>query len=226
MLSDKSGQVRLESLKALSMLYAEPTIQAGLRPFSERFKARIVEMAHYEKEAAGRYEACKNVYLANELGFFEESENDKIVTLIFDDDLKVRDAIAPVVAIVFKDQYEDNMFRELEESNESEDDVARFGPLKSVCAMLVQITKLAEEEQKLMNGNEKSVSYETYPSPIVVNQVLSSDGEKDVNSKELELKDVIDWIMIEDDTIISWISPAQIDGAIISLIKHLEFLKV
>lgn len=227
MLSDKIGTVRLESLKALSMLYSEASIQVGLASFTERFKARISDMALHEKESNIRYEACKVVNLIAQLGFFEDEEIKNFLPLIMDDDQKVRDALSPLFVSVFKEQYEDKIMEELKEISENEDDTVRFASLKSLCTILVETTKITEEYTKKTEKDLESLkndvaSFET----LEISDIYSEDAENNRKKMSQELNDISSWITNESAFNSSIISPIQIEVAVTCIYKQLPFLAV
>jgi hypothetical protein len=230
LLSDIDSHVRMESLKSLSLLYNEKTVQHGLGPFSERFKQRITEMARLEVEPHVRLEACKVVVLIGELGYFEAAEDETILPLLMDNDERIREAIGPYIASIHKDQYEEELQQQLEDSNETEDDSARFSPFKSLAKMLVSVVSLTKASEAFSVTEAEKIELEQLDAsvslPIEVPELGSAEREAERDRMELEVADMAGWIKQDDEEFESSISAHQIDIAVSVLSRHLPFIKV
>ncbi|GAO45762.1 hypothetical protein G7K_0014-t1 [Saitoella complicata NRRL Y-17804] len=95
-LSDTNAATRHEVVKVLGRLYADDNNVASLRHFTERFKPRIIEMAEREADTSVRATAIGLLNNIRARGFLESEEVEKIAVLIFDKDIKIRAAAAPI----------------------------------------------------------------------------------------------------------------------------------
>ena len=109
LLSDSSASIRLEDLKQLLRLYKDKDKLSGLRAFTERFRARIVEMATRDAEASVRASAVELVDILREAGLLEPNDIDSIGQLIFDSEARVRKAIVSFFAESINDLYESKL---------------------------------------------------------------------------------------------------------------------
>ena len=109
LLSDSSPSIRLEDLKQLLRLYKDKDKLSGLRAFTERFRARMVEMATRDAEASVRASAVELVDVLREAGLLEPDDIDSIGQLIFDSEARVRKAIVSFFAESINDLYESKL---------------------------------------------------------------------------------------------------------------------
>ena len=109
LLSDSSPAIRLEDLKQLLRLYKDKDKLGGLRAFTERFRARIVEMATSDAEAGVRASAVELVDILREAGLLEPDDIDSVGQLIFDSEPRVRKAIVGFFAESINDHYESRL---------------------------------------------------------------------------------------------------------------------
>ena len=103
-LSDTSSATRLEVVRALTKLYSIDEFASGLRHFTERFKARILEVAVKDAETNIRCAALSLVERLRARGFLEDEEIDAVLICIFDADLKVREAARDILHGVLDDR--------------------------------------------------------------------------------------------------------------------------
>ncbi|KAF2425743.1 STAG-domain-containing protein [Tothia fuscella] len=111
-LSDTNKETRHEVVKALITLYKDKTMLGGLRTFTERFRARIVEMATNDSDPTIQVDAVLLLDLLRDAGFLEPDDIDAIGRLIFDSDARLRKAVIGFFNENIKDNY-DMKFEEL-----------------------------------------------------------------------------------------------------------------
>ncbi|KAJ3010569.1 UNVERIFIED_CONTAM: hypothetical protein HDU68_002078, partial [Siphonaria sp. JEL0065] len=104
MLSDASPAVRLESVKALLVLYEIDSMVPLLRPFTERFKSRFIEMALREQNQRVRFVAIPLVTTLSKVGLIADSDRVQVLPLLFSEDLKAREAVAEFVGGVWREE--------------------------------------------------------------------------------------------------------------------------
>ncbi|KAL9096910.1 MAG: hypothetical protein Q9165_000874 [Trypethelium subeluteriae] len=109
LLSDSSASIRLEDLKQLLCLYRDKDKLSGLRAFTERFRARMVEMATRDAEANVRATAVELVDVLREAGLLEPNDIDSVGQLIFDAEPRVRKAIVSFFSESINDLYESKL---------------------------------------------------------------------------------------------------------------------
>lgn len=109
MLSDSHAPARLECVKQLHGLYQDKDRLAGLKTFTERFRARIVEMATLDSEASVRAATVELLDLLRQAGYLEPDDIDAIGRLIFDTEPRVRKAVVDFFAESVNDTYESKL---------------------------------------------------------------------------------------------------------------------
>ncbi|KAJ1546161.1 hypothetical protein HK405_007338, partial [Cladochytrium tenue] len=106
MLSDKSPQVRLESLRVLLGLFGSSAHRAGLRQFAERFKPRLIEMATREIHSTSHTAAIHLMGSLSEAGFLEDADRVRILPpLLFSVDAHFRAQSGKMAAETWKSEY-------------------------------------------------------------------------------------------------------------------------
>ena len=106
LLSDPSHAARSEVVRQLLRLYRHGENLGRLRSFTERFRARMVEMAARDADSTIRALAIELLDMIRELGLIEPDDIDTVGKLIFDTDPKVRKAVAPFFAATVADSLE------------------------------------------------------------------------------------------------------------------------
>lgn len=109
MLSDSHAPARLECVKQLHRLYQDKDRLAGLKTFTERFRARMVEMATLDSEPVVRAASVELLDLLREAGFLEPDDIDAVGRLVFDAEPRVRKAVVDFFAESVKDAYESKL---------------------------------------------------------------------------------------------------------------------
>ncbi|KAF4553862.1 STAG domain-containing protein [Elsinoe fawcettii] len=129
-LSDAHWPARLEVVKQLRKLYEKKDRLAGLKTFTERFRARMVEMATLDSEPTVRASAVELLDLLRQAGFLEPDDIDAVGRLIFDSEARVRKAVVQFFSSSVDEIYEgkveelggeDAVTEELGDSAESEE---------------------------------------------------------------------------------------------------------
>ena len=106
LLSDHNAQVRTEVIRQLINLYQDSENLGRLRAFTDRFRARMVEVACRDAEAPIRALAVNLLDSIRELGLLVPDDIDAVGRLIFDLEPKVRKAVAPFFAATVEDTFE------------------------------------------------------------------------------------------------------------------------
>lgn len=123
-LSDSSTQVRLEAVKSLSSVYQQSEYVVSLNHFTERFKPRLIQMATSDTELAVRVAVIQVLGAIDEQSLLEEDEREKMCLLVFDEDAKVRKAVAQFVKGVWDESVQERLATK---SKPSEKDKERTG---------------------------------------------------------------------------------------------------
>lgn len=105
-LSDVSAPTRLEVVKQLQKLFKDDNKIAGLRQFTERFRARLVEIASQDAEGNVRAAALDLLELLRDKGLLEPDDIDTIGNLIFDVDARVRKAVVAFFVASVDEMYQ------------------------------------------------------------------------------------------------------------------------
>jgi cohesin complex subunit SA-1/2 len=105
-LSDTNKETRHEVVKALIALYQDKGKLSGLRTFTERFRARIVEMATNDSDPSIQVDAVLLLDLLRDAGFLEPDDIDAIGRLIFDSEPRLRKAVIGFFNENIKDNYD------------------------------------------------------------------------------------------------------------------------
>ncbi|KAJ4356582.1 cohesin complex subunit [Didymosphaeria variabile] len=165
-LSDTNEGTRAEVLKQLSKLYHDKDKLAGLKTFTERFRARIVEIATRDAHTNIRASAVELLDILREAGFLEPDDIDTVGKLIFDSEPKVRKAVvgffAENVNAAYELQIEDMGGQEaldeaLTEPDDEEYRNARLEWLKMKC--LVEQLLSYDEDTGLPSQIERVTPY-------------------------------------------------------------------
>lgn len=109
MLSDTVAPTRSEVIKQLRRLYKDKDKVTGLRTFTERFRARIVEMAVSDAETSVRVSAIELLNVLRDHELLEPDQVDEVGTLIYDADEKIRKAVSGFFAANVNDAYDDKV---------------------------------------------------------------------------------------------------------------------
>ena len=105
-LSDISTPTRAEVVKQLGKLFKNKDNAPRLRTFTEKFRARIVEMAVRDSEVSIRASTVELLDMIRKTGLLEPDDIDIVGRLIFDTEPRVRKAVAGFFAENINDLYE------------------------------------------------------------------------------------------------------------------------
>ncbi|CEP10437.1 hypothetical protein [Parasitella parasitica] len=100
--NDQNANVRSETLKSLIKLYKVETIAAQFRPFTQRFKGRIEEMALYDVDVSVRVNAiqlCSLLY-KQKVDILSAEGRSQLTSMIASDAPRVRKSAAPFVKVL------------------------------------------------------------------------------------------------------------------------------
>ena len=105
-LSDISAPTRAEVVKQLGKLFKNRDNAPRLRTFTEKFRARMVEMAVRDSEVSVRAATVELLDMIRKTGLLEPDDIDIVGGLIFDAEPRVRKAVAGFFAENINDLYE------------------------------------------------------------------------------------------------------------------------
>ena len=105
-LSDTFPSSRAEVVKQLSRLFKNKDNVGRLRQFTERFRARLVEMSVQDSEVSIRAATVELLDMIRETGLLEPDDVDNVGRLIFDTEPRVRKAVAGFFAKNMDDYFE------------------------------------------------------------------------------------------------------------------------
>lgn len=105
-LSDTNAPTRLEVVKELQRLYKDTNKINGLKTFTERFRARMVEMATRDTEPNVRSASVQLLDTLREAGLLEPDDIDSVGRLIFDSEPRVRKSVVAFFSENINDLYE------------------------------------------------------------------------------------------------------------------------
>ena len=141
-LSDVSAPTRAEVIKQLGKLFKNKDNTPRLRTFTEKFRARIVEMAVRDSEVSVRAATVELLDMIRKTGLLEPDDIDIVGGLVFDIEPRVRKAVAGFFAENINDLYEsivedfggdDDLAEMLGEEVEGDFDAPRSSWLKLKC---------------------------------------------------------------------------------------------
>ena len=157
-LSDISTPTRAEVVKQLGKLFKNKDHAPRLRTFTEKFRARIVEMAVRDSEVSIRAATVELLDMIRKTGLLEPDDIDNVGRLIFDTEPRVRKAVAGFFAENINDLYEttledfggeEGLAEILGEEVEDDFDTPRSSWLKLKCvAEALQSYDAEEAEQE------------------------------------------------------------------------------
>lgn len=106
LLSDISTPTRAEVVKQLGKLFKNKDNTPRLRTFTEKFRARIVEIAVRDSDVSVRAATVELLDMIRKTGLLEPDDIDNVGRLIFDTEPRVRKAVAGFFAENINDLYE------------------------------------------------------------------------------------------------------------------------
>ncbi|KAF2103902.1 STAG-domain-containing protein [Rhizodiscina lignyota] len=108
-LSDTNAPTRLEVVKQVQKMFKDKDNVGRLKTFTERFRARIVEMATRDAEPNVRSSAVELLDTLRDAGLLEPDDIDSVGRLIFDSELRVRKAVVPFFVENINDMYNEKV---------------------------------------------------------------------------------------------------------------------
>jgi len=155
-LSDTFAPTRAEVIKQLAKLFKNKDNVARLRTFTERFRARLVEMSARDSEASVRAATVELLDTIRKTGLLEPDDIDNVGRLIFDTEPRVRKAVAGFFAANINDLFEttledfggeESLAEVLGEEDDEDYDTPRMGWLKLKCVAETLQSYDAEDEE-------------------------------------------------------------------------------
>jgi cohesin complex subunit SA-1/2 len=159
-LSDSSTQVRLEAVKSLSSVYQQSEYIVSLNHFTERFKPRLIQMATGDTELAVRVAVIQVLAAIDEQSLLEEDEREKMCLLVFDEEAKVRKAVAQFVKSVWEEGIQERLAMK---NKPSEKDKERTG-IKVFGSLLVKWGKALDKTAADVQGDGDGADKESLSS--------------------------------------------------------------
>ncbi|KAI9346950.1 hypothetical protein BDR26DRAFT_855411 [Obelidium mucronatum] len=232
MLSDASPSVRLESIKALLVLYETPTMIPLLRPFTERFKSRFIEMAMREQNHGVRFVAIPLVTKLSEVGLIGDADRLQILPLLFSEDAKAREVVAKFVGGVWKEEVSVNAKEDAEAAlgeNNDMDDIGdkpedEGGKELNIKWVEVEVQSMEEDEEQEDEDDSDEIAEEDL-----------DDEERDAMIRKLKtLSELRDWCSGEDEFVdmnqsgsnLVALGSGNMKVAVSTLWDHVDELKV
>lgn len=198
-LSDSSTPVRLEAVRALAVVYAQPEYVGSLTHFTERFKPRLLEMAGGDTELSVRTAVIGVLSAIDTSALLEDEERERMCLLLFDAEARVRKAVSGFVAGVWQEVAEERLSAAAGR-NKSEKVKSRAG-VKALAMLLVKWSKALDRASEA--AEEDSETGEGVPTRRIH---LPSSSEIDLKGRTVlavealwdEVDAVNDWECILD----------------------------
>ena len=208
MLSDRAGNVRLQCLKSMNTLM-KPAFVSGMRPFIERFKTRIMQIASSEKEINVRLQSVKLCMLMARMGLFDSDEMSKVIVLVLDEDERVRELISPAVAEYYHELVED-----------SEENGNEFMQLKLFSEMALKIGSAVAQQEK----SQQETSRQEYLDTLNVSKI--SLGSMDMNQIQLEngAESLLAWMRKESHPEKTNIGPNNMEALVTAISESVPII--
>lgn len=155
-LSDTFAPTRAEVIKQLARLFKNKDNVARLRTFTERFRARLVEMAVRDSEVSVRAATVELLDTIRKTGLLEPDDIDNVGRLIYDTEPRVRRAVAGFFAENINDLFEttledfggeEGLLEVLGEEDEEDYDSPKISWLKLKCVAEALQSYDAEDEE-------------------------------------------------------------------------------
>jgi cohesin complex subunit SA-1/2 len=139
-LSDASTPVRVASVQALQEAYSNGEYVQSLTTFTERCKSRLVEMAQRDTDLTVRTSVIDVLTTIDEHGQLPEEQRDELCLLVFDEEPRIRYAVAGFVRGVWKEARDQSLVTE--KANEKE---TLWTGAKTLAGLLIQWGKLLDK---------------------------------------------------------------------------------
>lgn len=143
-LSDQNAHVRLEAVKAISTLYSKKDYIVAVNHFTHTFKPRLVEMAVSDIEVSVRLAVVEILFSIDQLGFLETEEREQLCLLIFGQDQRVRQAVAPFIQLSWSEEMDEQLTGRPMSGEAGERENQRAGA-KCIASLLLKWSKSLDE---------------------------------------------------------------------------------
>lgn len=167
LLSDTATNARLAAVKSLQIIYTLSSsdgdhLMAQLNHFTERFKPRLLEMAEGDTDVGVRVGVLAVLGEIDKAGLLEEQDRERLGSLIFCEDAKVRKAVAGFVKGVWEEWTEEQILEHGGSSNKGlKIDKNRVG-IKGLAALLVKwgaaLDKVLGDDEDPENGENEDAT--------------------------------------------------------------------
>ena len=101
--------VRLEAVRSLVSLYEKDDYIGTFQQFTDRFKGRLVQMATSDLELSVRVATIQVLVAIDSHSLLEDEQRDELCLLVYDEEPRVRKAVAGFVRGVWEEAVEDRM---------------------------------------------------------------------------------------------------------------------
>ena len=228
-LSDEALVIRLGALSSMNRI-CKLSNSAGLRPFIERFKQRLIDMALCDKETAVRYESTKLLVTTYQIGFLENEDLNKFIHLVMSPDAKIRNIVAPVVVEWITQEYTEPLQEVIANDNRylslaSE----KMVELKAISQALAFIShKWYERQENIQNAlHSEEIKKMAAFNPADSHLPVRSDAEYSTAIAS-EVQHVSNWINRNSQNCesVDIIGSENIYSAISALMSEFDVLKV
>jgi cohesin complex subunit SA-1/2 len=108
-LSDAHTPVRLEAVRALAAVYEHEDYAGALQNFTERFTPRLAQMAAGDTDAGVRVAVAGVLAAVDGHGLLDDARREQLCTLLFDEEHRVRRAVAGFVRGVWQDTVDERL---------------------------------------------------------------------------------------------------------------------
>ncbi|KAJ3761453.1 hypothetical protein EV360DRAFT_37795 [Lentinula raphanica] len=167
-LSDPAASVRLAAVKALQVVYegagagdsskkssGEGVVIPALRHFTTRFLPRLLEIAQFDVDTGVRVAVMHVLGYVDELALLPEEDRNKLGTLVFSDEGRVRKGVSRFVSGVWEERVE----QKLGENEKADTDRDKIG-IKSLAHLLVRWGRALDRDRRKKSLQEGEVDNE------------------------------------------------------------------
>lgn len=198
--------------------------------FTERFKARLVEMATSDYEAPVRVSAVQVLVEIDKHGLLEDEQRDEIGRLVFDTEARVRKAVGPFFSMLLSEAVEE-LQKEAEtnadrlDSNDTEHDHAKKLDQLNLKCLAELLNKFGEQLDSLAPAvHESNEEEDDDAMPLNGDQGSVSTRRKDV-LQQLQQKNKSQISAIQSAAILEKQRKGRIAAAVESLWSSLEMVQ-
>lgn len=142
--------MRLAAVKSLQALYASSDHIATLQHFTERFKGRLIQIATSDLELSVRVASILVLRAIDSHALLEEGQTDELCLLVYDEEPRVRRAVAGFVKGVWGEVTQERILGRV--GGDKEKDSERVG-IKCLAELLVKWGKRTRHGLRLATGD-------------------------------------------------------------------------